>query len=132
MGECGCGETAPHVLLNAPGDDTYGIQVYTGCHYCHTPITVDVYRFGPEMAGDFFSNTETLTIQPYAADTSDGIGTLVIIDPDRVPDLIQRMMADDLIEDAMLTDLDANDWRRLLGWLIEPHQPGSSSTQEPT
>lgn len=130
MGECGCGETSPHVTLEAPGDDTYGVQVYTGCIYCHTPIAVDIYRFGPEFSQDFFSYVDPLTIQPYGSDTTDGVGTLVIIDPNRVPDLIQKMLADDLIEDAMLTDLRAEDWRRLLGWLIEPCDPQAAESQE--
>lgn len=125
MGECGCGETNPHALLDAPGEDTYGIQVYGGCHYCHTPIAVDVYRFRGEMADDFFAWTPTLNIQTYGGDTTNGVGTLIVIDPDRVPDLIEKMIADNLIEDAMLTELRTNDWRRILGWLVEPHDPQS-------
>lgn len=127
MGECGCGETSPHAVLEGPGENTYGIQVYPGCHYCHTPIGVEVYRFGPEFAEDFFQYVEPLTIQAYGDDTTNGVGTLILIDPDRVPDLIQKMIADDLIEDAMLTDLRPDDWRRLLGWLIEPNDPQASA-----
>lgn len=126
MGECGCGETSPHVVLDAPGDNTYGVQVYAGCVYCHTPIAVDIYRLGPDMAEDFFQYVEPLNIQTYGDDTTDGIGTLILIDPNRVPDLIEKMIADDLIEDATLTDLRAEDWRRVLGWLIEPRDPQAS------
>lgn len=127
MGECGCGETNPHVTLEAPGENTYGIQVYTGCSYCHTPIAIDVYRFGPEFTEDFFDGAEPLTIQPYdgGGDATDGVGTLILIDPDRVPDLIDKMLADDIIEDAQLTDMRPDEWRRLIGYLIEPRDPSA-------
>lgn len=44
MGQCGCGDFYPDFKLPGPDGILYAIQLYRGCHECHTPVGVIVSR----------------------------------------------------------------------------------------
>ena len=48
MGQCGCGDETPNVRFPGPEGVTYALEIYSSCHYCHTPAAVTVYRIADD------------------------------------------------------------------------------------
>ena len=49
MGECGCGETRPHKVVDL-GDSVMVVEIYTGCRYCETGVMVTLHKLTYEEA----------------------------------------------------------------------------------
>lgn len=49
MGECGCGETRPHKIIDL-GDSVMVVEIYPGCLYCDTGIMVTLNKLTYEDA----------------------------------------------------------------------------------
>jgi hypothetical protein len=52
MGECGCGETRPHKIVDL-GDSVMVVEIYDGCRYCETGIVVTLHKLTPEEAKEW-------------------------------------------------------------------------------
>jgi hypothetical protein len=53
MGACGCNEIqiVKHVL--SVGEYVLVVELYPGCEYCHTGLSVNLYMFSRERASDY-------------------------------------------------------------------------------
>lgn len=44
MGECACGQEQVEFVLPGPDGIRYGIEIYSGCHYCGSGPALAIYR----------------------------------------------------------------------------------------
>lgn len=71
MGECGCGATVLDYKFPGPEGIAYGIEIYSGCHYCHTPAGVVLHRYTAEddWAQDFLEGVPDAPFQGFQGET---------------------------------------------------------------
>lgn len=83
MGACGCGDFDSRYKLAGPDGITYSINIYSSCHYCHTPVAVDIHRHSPEGVSEWeIDQLPELPIPPYSEGSIDGLGSIVVLDSD--------------------------------------------------
>jgi hypothetical protein len=68
MGECGCGGDNPEFRIEGADGFHYGVGIYTGCRYCHTPVGLDIYRYTDDDAADFLDPLEPVKVPGYMDD----------------------------------------------------------------
>lgn len=121
MGECGCGDFDSQYKLAGPEGVTYSINIYSSCHYCNTPVAVDIYRHSAQGVEEWGVNElPDLPIHGYGAvlkgeepkEEIDGLGTIVVLDPD----VLTKVLNEDLGQDFQEQDIRFAIERAIGGW----------------
>ena len=92
MGECGCNETNPYKIIRI-GNKILVIEVYKGCHYCHTGIMVSIHIMSLKEAKDYMYEVT----DDYSSSTYEIIN-IPIIDVDKLKASIEKLDGDNKIE----------------------------------
>jgi hypothetical protein len=118
MGECGCCD--PTWLYQFPGPDgvVYLLDIHSGCSYCHTPASVNIYRLGREAQEDYLGDQSGSQSPPELEfyDIGDfDIASIPVLDPDileriavgRVDDPNEKVLVKVVLEDIHTDVVDA-------------------------